>query len=133
MARWIEPTQEQMDGWDEWATSRPEPVRGLAQRFPPWELYRLKPTGQRVTVASYFEDGTLSVNVLAQFNLTLHESSVFGIDPDDLESCELPSDDEPVGAILTREQVEDNIDALRVMIRPDLFVLDEDGKAQRKS
>jgi hypothetical protein len=39
---------------------------------------------------------------------------------------------ELVGAILTDEQVEENIDALRILIRPDLFVTDGDGTAKRK-
>jgi len=133
MAFIIEPTPEQEKEWAEWVASRPDKVRAVAERFPPWELYRMKSTGQRVTVASYSEDGTVSVNVSADFNVTLFERNVFGIDPDDLEPCDLPNETEPRGALMTGEEVNENIDALRVAIRPDLFVMGADGKAQRKS
>jgi hypothetical protein len=62
-----------------------------------------------------------------------YEHSAFGIDPNDLEPCELPSPGEPLGSILTDEEFEQNIEALRVLIRPDLFVMGDDGIAKRKS
>lgn len=92
----------------------------------------MKSTGQRVTLCSIFEDGTISVSVSANYNFVLHERNVFGIDPNDLEPCEIPPPDELVGSVLTDEQVEENIDALRVLVRPDLFVMDNDGTAKRK-
>jgi hypothetical protein len=133
MARWIEPSMKQKKGWRKWCASRPPGVRELAKRFPPWELYRLKTTGQRVTVASYYENGTLRVNVPSEYNMVLFEASVFGIDPNDLEPCDIPSPGEPTGCMLSHEEAEENIDAIRVMVRPDLFVMGEDGKATRKS
>jgi hypothetical protein len=57
---------------------------------------------------------------------------VFGIRADELEDCELPGADEPLGAVMTSEEAKDNLDALKVMVRPDLWALDEDGKAVRK-
>ena len=57
---------------------------------------------------------------------------MFGIDPDDLEECELPGPDEPVGAALTSEQVEANIDEIRLAIAPDLWVRMPDGSVMRK-
>lgn len=96
-----EPTPEQEVGYREWLASRPPHVRAVAEQFEPWSLYRLKPTGQRVTIVSFGEaqdnSVTLTVLVSADFNLVMFERQVFGIKPDDLEPCDLPSVDEPTG------------------------------------
>jgi hypothetical protein len=98
-------------------------------------LYRMKSTNRRVTVQSFNEGPpvTLTVNVEGKFNLVVMERAVFGIDPDDLEPCDLPGDDEMLGSAMTHEQVDENIDALRVAVRPDLWAMGSDGKAKRKS
>lgn len=132
MSRISEPTAEQETSWKEWVAERPDTVRAVAERFDPWSLYRMKSTGQRVTLHSIFEDGTVSVNISADYNFVLHERNVFGIDPNDLEPCEIPPPDEFVGSVLTSYQVEENIDVLRVLIFPDLFVMGDDGTAKRK-
>lgn len=131
MARLVEPTVKMEKGWRRWVKSRPPSVRAVAEKLDPWTLYRMKDTGQYVTVASIFEDGSVSVNVTSQFNFVLHERNVFGIDPATLEECDIPTEEGV--ALLTQEQVDENIDALRVMVRPDLWVMDEDGKARRKT
>ena len=69
----------------------------------------------------------------AQYNFVLFEKRVFGVDPSLLEPCDLPEPDELVGTMLTQEQVENNLDILRVHVRPDLWVLDADGKAVRRN
>jgi hypothetical protein len=133
MARVYEPTAENEAEWQAWVASTPEPIRRVAQRFYPWELYRLKSTGQRVTLASFYEiDGeiTLRVNITGDYNLVLFDRTVFGIKPSDLEPCELPSEQEMLGAALSQEEVDDNIDIIRVLARPDLWFMDEDGKAR---
>lgn len=137
MARIIEPTDEQVEGYRAWVASRPAHVRAVAERFEPWSLYRIKPSGHRVTVLSFGEqkDGsvTLTVNVRAEFNFVMFERQVFGVKPDDLEPCDLPAQNELTGTLMSPEQVDENIDILRVMARPDLWVLDEaTGKAVRK-
>lgn len=136
MARFKEPTLTQEREWKKWVASRPVGVRAVASRFEPWSLYRLKSTGHRVTVQSFgeTEDGTvtLTVAVTGEFNKVLHERAVFGIDPNDLEPCNLPLPGEPLGADLSQTEVEENLDALRVMIRPDLWMFDDAGNAQRK-
>lgn len=133
MARYVEPTLEQQAAWQEWMASRPAVVKAIAERFDPWSLYKLKPTRQRVTLAAINEDGTLRVNVSAEFNFVLFARSVFGINPDDLESCELPDPgDALLGAVLSDSDVGANIDALRVLVRPDLWELDTDGKVVEK-
>lgn len=124
MARFYEPTAEQETEYREWIKSRPAHVRAVAERFEPWSLYRMKSTGHRVTVYSFGEgdDGsvTLTVAVTGEFNAVVFERQVFGIDPDDLVPCELPSTDEPIGAALTQEEFEDNLPALRAMIGIDI-------------
>lgn len=102
VSRYREPTAEDLTSWKEWVASRPPNVRVWAEKFEPWTLYRMKSTGHRVTLHSFNEakDGTvtLRVNVTGQFNLVSMERRVFGIDPNDLEECELPKPDEPVGS-----------------------------------
>jgi hypothetical protein len=133
MARFHTPTVEEEKCWQDWISGRPAAMREILHRIDPWTLYRLKPTGQRVTFRSVFEDGTLSVYVSAEFNALAFERSVFGIKLDDLEECDLPEAREPVGALLTDQEVGENIDLLRVTIRPDLWEMGPDGKAQRKN
>ena len=84
----IEPDEDARREWRAWMAERPSAVRAVAERFNPWTLYRLRQTGQIVAVSSYFEDGTISVDVFAEFNpLAMWDTNVFGIDPDDLEPC----------------------------------------------
>ena len=98
MARWFEPTTKQQASWEAWVSERPESVRAIAARFPPWELYRLKSTGQRVSVVSIFENGTLKVHVNGAINYDfvyfthpeVCDFDVFGVDPRSLEPCEIP-------------------------------------------
>ena len=119
MARFAQPTSEQEAGWAAWVAERPDNVRAIAERFEPWSLYRMKSTGQRCTVYSFGEqeDGkvTLTVNVTGDFNVVIFDRQVFGIDPEDLEPCELPADDELTGAALTDEAA---IDEFVETVRP---------------
>jgi hypothetical protein len=99
---WFDPTDEQIAGYAAWVASRPPEIRPLAEKFLPWVLYRMKSTGHRVTVYAIEEqkDGsapTLKVDVDGRFNLVAMSRRVFGIYPEDLEECDLPSPDEPVG------------------------------------
>jgi hypothetical protein len=117
MARIYEPTAEQEALWKEFVSSRPEVVRKVAERFFPWELYRLKDTDQRVTMYSFSEDGTMSVIVSGQYNFTMFDRRVFGVDPDDLEPCDLPDEGEIVGTVLTEEgDVRLYTDAIRTFV-----------------
>ena len=129
--RFFQPTKAQEEGFRKWVRRLPKKARKIAERFNPWTLYRLKDTGHKVVISGFNDDGTVSAIVSAEFNLVLHQRHVFGIPPDKLEECDLPAADEPVGAALTQAQVEENLDALRVIIRPDLWVM-QDGKAVRK-
>lgn len=126
-------TPEEASEWAKWVRSRPPTVRDLCERFPPNRLFRLKSTGDLVTVHSWCENGTITVDVTAEFNAVLFERNVFGISPDDMEECDIPGPEVVTGALMSADQVDENIDALRCMIRPDLFIMGSDGKAVRKN
>lgn len=101
MANYGEPTEEQIAAWSAWVAERPPSVRTVAERFFPWKLYRLRSSGHRVTIHSFdvgVDDSiTLKVDVTGEFNFVAFERRVFGIAPDDLEECDLPSEDEQLG------------------------------------
>jgi hypothetical protein len=130
MARYTEPTPEQEKLWQKWLAERPDNVRKVAEKFDPWSLFRMKSSGHRVYVIG-FDVGdtvTLRVAVTGAFNRVRFERQVFGIEPDDLEPCQLPGPDEPLGTELTQEEAWEQMDELRLEIRPDLWVRDERGK-----
>ncbi len=133
MARWMTPTAEQEAGLAEWISERPSTVQAIAKRLDFYELFRMKSTGQRVVIHSISEDGTVTVNVTAKFNRLMFDRQVFGVNPDDLEPCDLPAKDEPLGSMMTQDEVEENIDALRVLVRPDLSKLKAAGVAVRRN
>ena len=58
------------EGWREWVATRPPAVQDLCRRYPPDRLYRMQPTGSRVTLVSYSESGTVTVRVSGDWNLT---------------------------------------------------------------
>lgn len=79
--------------WDDWLAEPDQAsVRALGHRFPPWTVWRLKPTGQIVVVASFYEDQTLNVYVEPRLTdpLKISDIFVFGINPDDLEPFDAP-------------------------------------------
>lgn len=105
-------------GWEEWVATRPSTIQELCRRLPPQKLYRLKSTNQRVIVHSYSEDGTVTVDATGEFNQVLFGRRVFGIDPSDLEECDLPGPDEPVGDLcekagLTQDEVVEMLTTIR--------------------
>ena len=89
--------------WADWVSSRPPVVRDLCIGYPPDRLYSMSPNGERVTLVSYSENGTVTVDVSAQWNLVVFERQVFGVDPANLKECDLPAEDEPTGAMLTTD------------------------------
>lgn len=123
MAKIIEMTENQQKEWNKWLKTRPAIIREVATKYPADKLYLLKTTNQRVEIISYFEDGTVKVFVSGKYNLCDFEHHVFGINPDDLEECDLPNPGEKIGAILqNKKDIEKYID----YIRP--FVLAEKAK-----
>ena len=117
MAEFFEPTKEQKIEWGKWVSDRPDDVRRVAERFNPWTLYRMKSTGQRVSVYSYGEqeDGetTLTVNITGDYNRVAFNRQVFGINPNDLEECDLPDKAELVGEFMSEDEQVDYINSRR--------------------
>ena len=87
-------------GWDAWVASRPPVIQELCALLPPDNLYKMKSTGRRVTIVSYAENRTITVAVTGDYNLVALERQVFGINPENLEECDLPGDDEPLGIVI---------------------------------
>lgn len=91
---------------EEWLTEKPQVIKDMAAQCPPGRLYKMKSTGHRVTLVSYSEDRTVKVFVGGKYNAVGFERSVFGISINDLEECDLPDPDEPVGSLdMTTEEV----------------------------
>lgn len=115
-----DPTDKNRSDWKAWVASRPAIVREIIDRhaFEPWKLYRMKSTGHRVTIAAFDEPESggvmVRVDVSGAFNLVAFERQVFGIDPDDLEECDLPAPDEPLGSLgMSIEEVKKRVEALK--------------------
>ena len=110
MANIQEPSEAARHDWNAWVAGRPPAVRAVAARFEPWKLYRLRSTGHRVTLVSFAEQPggvvTLKVQVNARYNFVAFERNVFGVDPEDLEECDLPAEADPVGSVLSQDDVE---------------------------
>lgn len=102
--RLFEPTDEMLEEWEQWLESRPPQIVEVARRYPPWELFRMD-SGHRCTVYSYGEEEgggvSLTVSVTGEYNLVVFNRNVFGVSPDELTPCDLPADDEILGAALT--------------------------------
>lgn len=94
-----------------WIDERPEVIKAMAKKTPPNLLYLLRTTGQRVIIWSYAELGTVSVVVSGRFNLIDFERKVFGINPNDLEECDLPAPGEPIGVLMNEEEAEASLRA----------------------
>lgn len=104
-------------GWNAWVATRPPVIQAMCAKLPPDRLYRMKSTGQRVTLHSYSENETVTVDITGEYNATMFDRQVFGVAADDLEECDLPASDEPIGTLLTEEaEVEAYIDLTRPAI-----------------
>lgn len=89
------------EAWNKWVSTRPVIIQELCRKYPPDRLYLLKPTGQRATIVSYSEDRSITVNITGDFNCHIFDREVFGIKPEDLEECDLPDDNDILGAALS--------------------------------
>ena len=79
---------------EEWLSDRPQVVKDMARKYPPWNEYRIKSTGQTAILYSYSENGTVTVDITsATFeNAFGAQRRVFGIDVFDLEILDSPPD-----------------------------------------
>jgi hypothetical protein len=111
MARFHDPTPEQLELHRRWCESLPPEIRAVAERLSPWELYRIGDQPARVTVSSIYLDNDrrvkVTVCVSGQFNRTLFERRVFGVSPDELQPCDLPPPGEELGALVDVEAMND--------------------------
>ena len=87
-------TKEQEVEWERWLSERPQAVREVAERFPPWKEYKVVgifDTGSRYSPRSYEEhkDGTVTLTCETYNALPIGiRYWVFGINPSDLEDAE---------------------------------------------
>lgn len=100
MANITEPTEEKLKEIQEWLKDRPQIIKDLCEKIPPYKLYEVK-TGncdkcltKKVTIYSYQEDGTITVNLSRNFNIIKEDLNVFGMFPEELIECDLPTDNE---------------------------------------
>ena len=91
-------------GLNEWLQGRPDCIIDMVKRYPPNVLYRMKSTGQRVTIIAYAEDGTVRVLVSGDYNAIIFDREVFGVNIEDLEECNLPDSNERLGTLLKTEE-----------------------------
>jgi hypothetical protein len=79
-----------------WLKTRPAIIRKVASKLPPWNLYKMKDTGQHCRLYSYSEDGTVTVTIVGHENAFQNEiaqmfaHNVFGVSPTDLEVIPTP-------------------------------------------
>jgi hypothetical protein len=104
MAKIIEWTETQKAEWKNWVSTRPPVIQEICKRLSPDRLYRRRSTGHRVTLISMSENNTVTVNVSGKYNSVIFERDVFGIDPYDLEECDLPEETEHLGSMLSNEK-----------------------------
>ena len=93
-------SEEQEHAWDAGVQSRPPVIQELCRRFPANRLYHLKQSTHYVTIFSYEDGDTTTVTISGDRNFVIFERRVFGVAPDELEECDLPSADAPHGALL---------------------------------
>ncbi len=101
------------EGYERWVCSRPPRVRQMLRSHPPDRLYRMSSTGHRVTIYSYCEDGTVTVDVTGEYNRVAFNRRVFSIDPADLTECDLPAPDEKLGTALSPDEAKEYLARMR--------------------
>ena len=122
--RHADPTPEQVQDWDEWVSERPKAVREnspavrsqTVEALPaPWvrtpghALYFRSMPEAGGRFAAHAQGGRQRTfpNLLA-----FGPRRVFGIKPEDLEECDLPSEDAPLGSILSGDEVSAAVDGV---------------------
>lgn len=80
------PNEKQMRSWNKWVKSRPDAVRSIIERFPPWHYYNMPKTQQIAVIEAWAEDGTMRVTIVGDAISVpaIVQFQVFGVSPDDL-------------------------------------------------
>ena len=73
-------TNEEKAAFEVWLEGRPEVIKDMAHKYPPWKRYRIKSTGQECVLYSYSEAGTVTVDAEG----LVFDHRVFGIPVSDL-------------------------------------------------
>lgn len=80
-----DPTPKQLMEWQSWLSTRPENVRKVATKHPPWELFVVRESGHVVSAVSFDETPNggvmMTVEVCRNSNPVENHYRVFGIDP----------------------------------------------------
>ncbi len=77
--------------FNDWLSTRPEIIKKMGEKWPPWNRYRLKTTGQHCYLCSYSEDETVTITIYGHDTSALDAMNqmlprnVFGVNPEDLE------------------------------------------------
>ncbi len=100
MAKVWEINQEVLDAW---LAERPQ-IKSLVDKYPPNLLYRMKDTGQIVTIYSYSEDNTVRVTIEPGYRMQIVPYGVFGVDPQVLEEYE-PEKGEPIEVYIDGQRI----------------------------
>ena len=90
--------------FEAWVKERPAIIRKMIKSHPPNLLYCMASSGHRVVIYSYSENETVAVAVLGKYNRVTFERRVFGIKPSELTECDLPPEDEELGAELSSKK-----------------------------
>ncbi len=98
--------------WDAWLADRPDCIREAGKKLVPWKLYYDRESGMRCTLVGFTEvkppDQPRKAEVIADFtgryNLISFNRRVHGLSVDQLEECDLPAENEPLGVMLNNEQ-----------------------------
>ena len=75
---------------EEWIKDKPDVIKKLYHSHPPDRLYMLTTIDLRVTLISYEESGTMTVEISNDFNNVFFERQIFGIKPETLVECDMP-------------------------------------------
>lgn len=111
-------TDEQKQLVADWIKECPGAITEMVASHPGNKLYKMKQTGQRCEIHAYSEDRTVTVLITGKYNRLICDRTVYGVPIDDLEECDLPGPDEPLGSLLTEQK---GIDAYVEAIRPQIL------------
>jgi hypothetical protein len=89
MARWMNPTRKDVLDISAKFKDRPRHVRAIAKKIDFFSLYWLRPVDSHV-ICGVEDDGSITVSATREYNDLVYDVLIFGVDPEDLQPCELP-------------------------------------------
>lgn len=91
MARWMNPTRKDVLEVNQKLKDRPRNVRAIAKKLDFFSLYWLQPVQSHVIIYSVEDDGSITVSATREYNHLVYDVLIFGVDLEDLHTCEIPS------------------------------------------